>query len=147
MAGPPDGGRIDFRKNATMTTSMIRIIPFIALAGLALAGCETTGTGAPTQTAKAPEPPMTHTRAAEQCWMSTEKGAAAMSLDKRADIVDKCIADKMKGGSASAAPAPEPEGKKKKPAVAAAEAQKKKPAAADKDKTDKKPAGDDDKKP
>jgi len=127
---------------------MIRLIPFIALAGLALAGCETTGTGAPTQTAKAPEPPMTRTRAAEQCWMSTEKGATTMSLDKRADVVNKCIEDKMKGGSAGAEPTPDPEGKKKKPAVAAAEAQKKKPAAAaDKDKTDKKPAGDDDKKP
>ena len=102
MAGQPDGGRIDFRKNAAMTTSMIRIIPLIALAGLALAGCETTGTGAPTQTAKAPEPPMTRTHAAEQCWMSTEKGATTMSLDKRADVVDKCIDLKMKGAPAGA---------------------------------------------
>lgn len=69
----------------------------LALAALALAGCETTGSGtAPAPAAKAPEPPLTHTRAAEQCWMSTEKGAASMSLDKRADVVDKCIADKMK---------------------------------------------------
>lgn len=69
----------------------------LVLAALALAGCETTGAGtAPAATAKAPEPPMTHSRAAEQCWMSTEKGAASMSLDKRADIVDKCIDEKMK---------------------------------------------------
>ena len=46
---------------------------------------------------------MTRTRAAEQCWMSTEKGAASMSIDKRADLVDKCIADKLK-----AAPPPPP---------------------------------------
>ena len=134
-----------------MTISTIRIIPRLllgALTALALAGCETTGTGAPTQTAKAPEPPMTRTRAAEQCWMLTEKAATTMSLDKRADVVNKCIEDKLKGGSASAEPAPEPEGKKKKPAVAAAEAQKKKPAAAAGEK-DKKPADKDeaDKKP
>jgi hypothetical protein len=82
---------------------------------------------------------MTRRRAAEQCWMSTEKGATSMSLDKRADVVNKCIEEKMKDGSASAEPAPAPEAKKKKPAVAAAEAQKKKPAAAAGEK-DKKPA-------
>lgn len=60
-----------------------------------LAGCETTGPGA-TPTAQA-QPPMTHARAAEICWMSTEKGAGSMNLDKRADVVDKCIEDKMKG--------------------------------------------------
>jgi hypothetical protein len=133
-----------------MTNSTIRIIPRLllaALAALALAGCETTGAGTKPEAAKTPEPPMTHTRAAEQCWMSTEKGATAMSLDKRADVVDKCIEEKMKGGSA-AAPAPEPEAKKKKPAAATAEAHKKKPAAAAGEK-DKKPADTDapDKKP
>ena len=82
-----------------MTSSSIRLplrVLLLVAAAAALAGCETTGTGAPTQTATVPEPPMTHTRAAEQCWMSTEKGAAGMSLDKRADIVTKCIDDKMK---------------------------------------------------
>lgn len=65
-----------------------------------LAGCQTAGPGAtPAATAQA-EPPMTHARAAEICWMSTEKGAASMTLDKRADIVDKCIEDKMKGAPA-----------------------------------------------
>ena len=117
----------------------------LALAALALAACETTGTGTGVkpEAAKPPEPPMTHTRAAEQCWMATEKGSASMSLDKRADVVDKCIEQKMKGGSGSAEPAPE--AKKKKPAAASAADQKKKPAAAaekkdDKDKKDKKPA-------
>jgi hypothetical protein len=103
----------------------------LAAAALALAACETTGTGTGVkpEAAKPPEPPMTHTRAAEQCWMSTEKGGASLSLDKRADLVNKCIEDKMKGGSASAEPAPE--AKKKKPAA---------DAAGEKDKKDKKPA-------
>jgi hypothetical protein len=124
-----------------MTSSSFRLPLRVLLlvAAAALAGCETTGTGAPAQTATVPEPPMTHTRAAEQCWMSTEKGAAGMSLDKRADLVDKCIEQKMKGGSAAAEPASE--AKKKKPA--AAEAKKKKPEAADGDKDKKKDKKDD----
>jgi Spy/CpxP family protein refolding chaperone len=58
----------------------------------ALAGCETTGTG--TAAAVAAKPPMTHARAATECWMGTEK--AHTDLDKRADIVTKCIDQKMK---------------------------------------------------
>lgn len=65
-----------------------------------LAGCETTGPGATPAAAAQAEPPMTHARAAEICWMSTEKGAGSMNLDKRADVVDKCIEDKMKGAPA-----------------------------------------------
>ena len=45
---------------------------------------------------------MTHSRAAAECWMSTEKGTASQDLDKRADYVTKCIDEKMK--SADAAP-------------------------------------------
>jgi len=111
----------------------------LVLAAAALAGCETTGTGAATQAAKAPEPPMTHTRAAEQCWMSTEKGSASLSLDKRADLVNKCIDEKMKAASGTAEPAPSgsaAEDKKKKQAGAAG---KKKPAAAAAGEKDKKP--------
>jgi hypothetical protein len=70
-------------------------LALLVLAG-ALAGCQTTGSPAPSAQAAPPEPPMTHTRAAEQCWMETEKGHADKSLDQRADIVTKCIADKMK---------------------------------------------------
>lgn len=47
--------------------------------------------------------PMTHARAARECWMSTEKGNPHQDLDKRADVVDKCIEQKMK---AAAGPAP-----------------------------------------
>ena len=119
----------------------------LAFAAMALAACETTGSGmgVKPEAAKPAEPPMTHTRAAEQCWMATEKGSASMSLDKRADLVDKCIEDKMKGGSGAAELAPATEAKKKKPAAAAADSQKKKPAADKKDDKNKK--DDKDKKP
>ena len=94
-------------------------------ATLALAGCETDGTGqaaadAPkAQAASAkPEPaaakpetpptqpakpaaddgePMTRARAARECWMRTEKANPHQDLDKRADVVNKCIEDKLKG--------------------------------------------------
>jgi hypothetical protein len=109
----------------------------VAAAALALAACETDGTG-PTaagapkaevaaakpdvtpsrteagkpepkpQAAKPAEPvadsePMTHSRAAKECWMKTEKTSAHADLDKRADLVNKCIDDKMK---AAGIPAP-----------------------------------------
>lgn len=70
----------------------------LIVAALALAGCETTGTGA-APVAKS-EPPMTHSRAATECWMATEKGHSE-NLDKRADIVDKCIEQKMKAAPAA----------------------------------------------
>lgn len=84
----------------------------VLAAALALAGCETdgnspgplaslSGPSAPAETEK-PAVPMTHSQAASECWMSTEKGPYRTNLDKRADVVDKCIADKMK--SAGAAP-------------------------------------------
>jgi hypothetical protein len=72
-------------------------IPLILSTALALAGCETTGTGTAAQATKPPEPPMTHTRAATECWMGTEKDH--IDLDKRADIVTKCIDQKMKAAS------------------------------------------------
>jgi hypothetical protein len=74
----------------------------LAMAGMLLAGCETTGAGPAADAAmKTPGPPMTHSRAAQECWMATEKGHNSASLDKRADVVTKCIDDKMK-----ATPAP-----------------------------------------
>ncbi|MDP2409135.1 MAG: hypothetical protein Q8M26_02490 [Pseudolabrys sp.] len=87
-------------------------IALLAAAGL-LAGCQTTSdaprAGSPEsrqQVAQAPqpdpEPPLTRARAAEQCWMATEKNHPGASVDRRADIVTKCIDDKLK----AAAPAP-----------------------------------------
>jgi len=77
----------------------------VIAAGL-LAGCETDGSGpgpfaALTAPAKPPEPPMTRSRAATECWMSTEKGSAGVNLDKRADTVTKCIDEKMKAAAAA----------------------------------------------
>jgi hypothetical protein len=93
---------------------------------LAAAACETDGTGpsaagapkaevaagksdsdAPkTQAAKPAEPavdaePMTRSRAARECWMRTEKGSAREDLDKRADVVNKCIDEKLKAAGTS----------------------------------------------
>jgi hypothetical protein len=85
-----------------------RRAPSFALAVLllagALAGCNTDGTGAPGPVAQAPAP-MTRTDAARECWMATEHGRNDLPLDKRADIVDKCIKDKMSAAKPSAAQA------------------------------------------
>ena len=82
-----------------------------ASAGL-LAGCETDGNSpgplaslsSPAKPAEPEKPavPMTRSQAASECWMKTEKGSLKANLDKRADVVDKCIDDKMK--SVAAAP-------------------------------------------
>jgi len=107
-------------------TSATRVL-LVASCALALASCETDGTGpsaagAPkaevaatrseadspkTQAAKPADPvpdaePMTRSRAARECWMRTEKGSAREDLDKRADIVNKCIDEKLKAAGASA---------------------------------------------
>jgi hypothetical protein len=77
----------------------------LLLAASALAGCETTaGGGGSGMQASQPPMPITRQEAAAQCWMGTEKGHADMPLDKRADIVTKCIDQKM--GKADAKPAP-----------------------------------------
>lgn len=77
------------------TFSAARVVLLVAVA-LALAGCETTGRGPMAQApAKPPEPPMTRSRAAMECWMTADKASASVNLDKRADIVAKCIDDKL----------------------------------------------------
>lgn len=105
----------------------------VVLAALALAGCAADGNGAgggplaglgggPAQAAadKPAEPAMTRQRAAEICWMKTEKGRADANLDQRADFVTKCIEQQMKSpkGTASAStdsdtPEPKPKPKPK----------------------------------
>jgi len=69
----------------------------LLLAAAALAGCETTGAGVAQASAKPAPAPMSHTQAAEYCWMSTEHGHADLPLDKRADIVTQCIKEKLAG--------------------------------------------------
>jgi nitrous oxide reductase accessory protein NosL len=77
-----------------------RLLRFAALAAAAalLAGCETTQTRPAATAAPAP---MTHQRAASECWMATEKTAQSMSLDRRADLVQSCIEKKMRGEPAA----------------------------------------------
>ncbi len=62
------------------------------------------GAAPKTQAAKpdepVPEEPMTRTRAARECWMKTEKASARVDLDKRADVVNKCIDDKLRAAGA-----------------------------------------------
>jgi hypothetical protein len=88
----------------------MRYVPFLVLAitGGLLAGCQTDGpssnplseltanSGKKEEPAKPAEPPMTRSNAAMECWMKTEKGAGSGDLDKRADVVNKCIDEKMK---------------------------------------------------
>jgi len=68
--------------------SVVRLALFAACA-LTLVACQTNGTGP--IAAEGPE-----TRAARECWMRTEKTSARENLDKRADVVNKCIDEKMK---------------------------------------------------
>jgi hypothetical protein len=89
----------------TFRNFLIARIALLTICAVALASCET-------DTADAPRPqagpvtnsePMTHSRAARECWMRTEKGSAHENLDKRAELVNKCIDEKMK---AAGAPSP-----------------------------------------
>jgi hypothetical protein len=65
---------------STPRTRNLTAILAAILAAAALAGC---GASA-------------RTWAAADCWKSTEKNYAKMNVDKRGDIVTKCIDDKMK---------------------------------------------------
>jgi hypothetical protein len=85
----------------------------LAVAAALLAGCQTDNPSSnplselaayndkKTEPAKPPEPPMTRSRAAMECWMKTEKGRGDGDLDKRADVVNKCIDEKLKTVQAS----------------------------------------------
>jgi hypothetical protein len=79
------------------SAARLLIAAALLAAAAALAGCETTGSGVPVAVAAPAPEPMTHTQAAEICWMATEHGHADLPLDKRADIVEQCIKDKMAG--------------------------------------------------
>jgi len=90
----------------------------VALLAGALAGCNTDSVGTPGPVAQAAPKPMTHTEAAKECWMATEHGRNDLPLDKRADIVDKCIKDKMNAGNKPAAQANSATAPKTSPAAA-----------------------------
>jgi hypothetical protein len=66
-----------------------------ALLAFALAGCQTDSTGAPTPVAQAAPNQIPRHEAALQCWQSVEKGRKDLPLDTRADIVTRCVDEKM----------------------------------------------------
>jgi hypothetical protein len=74
----------------------------LLIAAVLLASCTTNGTTAPANSRITPaklEHPLTQERASEECWWETEPGAKpgakSLPLDKRANVVDKCVEDKM----------------------------------------------------
>jgi hypothetical protein len=112
-----------------ISVSIVRTAAGLAALGAVLAACQTDGTGpsaadAPKAASASPElagakpeapmqaarpaaraddgEPMTHARAARECWMRTEKANPHQDLDKRADVVNKCIDDKLKAAGVTA---------------------------------------------
>jgi hypothetical protein len=87
---------------------IFRLAVLAAVSAL-LAGCETDGNtpgplAALSSSSKPAEPekpavPMTRSQVASECWMKTEKGSLKANLDTRADVVNKCIEDKMKSAA------------------------------------------------
>jgi hypothetical protein len=98
--------------NSTPARIRLLLAALLLAAGGTLAGCKTDNTGQPVVQA-APPSPVTHEQAALDCWMATEHGHADMPLDKRADVVDACIKDKMAGKPLPAAVTGKPQAKSK----------------------------------
>ena len=93
------------------STAKALAVLLLALSPL-LAACQTdapsgpSAQAAPQETPKdAPAPP-TRQEAALECWSSVDKAHPTMGLDQRADIVTKCINDKMKAAEQPAAAEP-----------------------------------------
>ena len=99
----------------SLVTAKAGVAALLLVTSGLLAGCQTDGGPSnpiselaayngkkdePKVAAKPPEPPMTRSRAAMECWMKLEKGGASKDLDKRADIVNKCIDEKLKTAEA-----------------------------------------------
>jgi hypothetical protein len=109
-----------------ISVSTVRTAASLAILAVTLAACQTDGAGpsaanspkaqaASEPTGLKPETPtqrpaavtddgepMTHARAARECWMRTEKANPHQDLDKRADVVNKCIDDKLKAAGIAA---------------------------------------------
>ena len=76
----------------------------VVLAGAMLAGCASESKVASAPDTQAPQKSsLTRSDAAKQCWMAAEKGRKDLPLDKRADVVTKCIDDKLNAAEASPA--------------------------------------------
>jgi len=79
----------------------------------ALTACQTDGPSpsaqaSPQEAAKEAAKPPTRQEVALQCWASVDKAHKDAGLDQRADIVTKCINDKMNAAQQPAAVAPKP---------------------------------------
>ncbi len=77
----------------------------------ALTACQTDSPSAqasPQEAAKEAAKPPTRQEVALQCWASADKAHKDANLDQRADIVTKCINDKMNAAQQPAAVAPKP---------------------------------------
>jgi hypothetical protein len=80
-----------------MTSPSAKILAVLLIAGSpALTGCKTDGTNAQAA-AEAPGRPQARHEVALQCWGSVDKAHKTMGLDQRADLVSKCIDDRLKG--------------------------------------------------
>jgi len=77
----------------------------LAVCAPALSACQTDGPAAQAAAPEAPQPP-SRQQAALQCWMSVDKTHPNMGLDQRADIVTKCINEKMNSTAKAPAAAP-----------------------------------------
>ena len=77
------------------TVARTSVAPLGLLLIAALASCSTNPAATPA--AEAAPPPLTQSKAAEQCWMETEHGAKSLPAEKRAKVVDQCVKDKMSG--------------------------------------------------
>ena len=76
----------------------------VMLAATTLAGCASEAKVATAPDAPVPKKSsLTRSEAAKQCWMAAEKGRKDLPLDKRADVVTKCIDDKLNAAEASPA--------------------------------------------
>jgi len=79
-----------------MTSSTGKTLALLLLACTpALTACQTDSPSAQASPQEAAQPP-TRQEVALQCWASVDKAHKDASLDQRADIVTKCINDKMK---------------------------------------------------
>ena len=85
---------------AMMPSAVRPVLTALLLAGAPLlGGCQTDSPAAPSAQAAPQQEPAKPTRqeAALQCWNSVDKQHKDASLEKRADIVTKCIDEKMSG--------------------------------------------------
>ena len=81
-----------------MISPSVKILAVLLIAASpALTGCKTDGTNAQAAAADAPAHPPARHEVALQCWATVDKTHKSMGLDQRADFVNKCIDDRLKG--------------------------------------------------